>query len=82
MQNIKQEIREYIVDSFLFGDNETSFADDDSFMENGILDSTGILDVILFIEEKYNIKVEEDETLPENLDSLNNLEKFIVHKLA
>ena len=82
MQNIKQEIREYIVDSFLFGDNETSFADDDSFMENSILDSTGILDVILFIEEKYNIKVEEDETLPENLDSLNNLEKFIVHKLA
>jgi len=82
MQKIKQEIREYIVDSFLFGDNETSFADDDSFMENGILDSTGILDVILFIEEKYNIKVEEDETLPENLDSLNNLEKFIVHKLA
>jgi len=82
MQNIKQEIREYIVDSFLFGDNETSFSDDDSFMENSILDSTGILDVILFIEEKYNIKVEEDETLPENLDSLNNLEKFIVHKLT
>jgi len=51
MQNIKQDLREYIVDNFLFGDNETSLADDASFMENGILDSTGILDVILFIEE-------------------------------
>jgi len=82
MQNIKQELREYIVDNFLFGDNETSLADDASFMENGILDSTGILDVILFIEEKYSIKVEDDETLPENLDSLNNLEKFITAKLT
>ena len=82
MQNIKQDLREYIVDNFLFGDNETSLADDASFMENGILDSTGILDVILFIEEKYSIKVEDDETLPENLDSLNNLEKFITAKLT
>ena len=77
MENIKQEIRKYIVDSFLFGDNGTSFTDDDSFMENAILDSTGILDIILFIEEKYGIKVEDDETLPENLDSLNNLEKLL-----
>ena len=80
MDNIKREIREYIVDHFLFGDENNSFSDNDSFMENGILDSTGILDLILFIEEKYGIVVDDNDIVPENLDSLNNLDKFILSK--
>ena len=81
MVDIKQGVREYIINNFLFGDEDNSFNDDDSFMENSILDSTGILDIILFIEEKYGIKIEDNEILPENLDSLNNLEKFIKTKM-
>ena len=81
MVDIKQDVREYIINNFLFGDEENSFNDDDSFMENSILDSTGILDIILFIEEKYGIKIEDNEILPQNLDSLNNLEKFIKTKM-
>ena len=81
MVDIKQDLREYIINNFLFGDEDNSFNDDDSFMENSILDSTGILDIILFIEEKYGIKIEDNEILPENLDSLNNLEKFIKTKM-
>lgn len=80
MANIKNELREFIVENFLFGDTETHFSDSDSFMDAGIIDSTGILEVITFIEENYNVKVEDDEILPENLDSLDNLDNFINKK--
>ena len=76
----KKVLRDYIVENFLFGDTETQFTDDDSFMEKGILDSTGILDLILFLEENFDIKVEDDELIPENLDSINNLVAFISGK--
>ncbi len=76
----KKILRDYIVENFLFGDTETQFSDDDSFMEKGILDSTGILDLILFLEENFDLKVEDDELVPENLDSINNLVAFISRK--
>ena len=76
----KKILRDYIVDNFLFGDTETKFTDDESFMEKGILDSTGILDLILFLEENFEIKVEDDELIPENLDSINNLVAFLGRK--
>ena len=77
---IRNKIREYIVDNFLFGDDSSSLSDEDSFLETGIIDSTGILELITFIEEDYGISIEDDELLPENLDSLNNVEKFIKRK--
>jgi acyl carrier protein len=80
MENIKTTIRKYIVENFLFGDSSVSFTDQESFMEKGILDSTGILDMILFIEKTYNIKIEDDEITPDNLDSLVHMEKFIQKK--
>lgn len=80
MSDVKKELRNYIVDNFLFGDTETQFADDDSFMEKGLIDSTGILEVITFIEENYGIKIEDDEILPENLDSIDNITTFIAGK--
>ena len=80
MSEVKQELRDYIVDNFLFGDTETKFADSDSFMEKGIIDSTAILEVITFIEENYSVKIEDDEILPENLDSLDNIASFIEKK--
>lgn len=81
MLDIKDKIKQFIIDNFFFGSTSESFADDDSFLENGIIDSTGILEIIEFIEETYEIKVENEELVPENLDSLNNVSQFIQKKM-
>ena len=81
MADTKTQLRNYIVENFLFGDTDTEFTDSDSFMDKGIIDSTGILEVITFIEENYDIKIEDDEILPENLDSIDNLTNFISRKV-
>jgi len=75
-------MKKFIIDNFLFGDENESFNDDDSFLEKGIIDSTGVLELIGVIEEKYNIKMEDDELIPENLDSLNNITSYILKKTA
>ncbi len=73
-------VREFIVENFLFGDGQ-QLQDDTSFMESGIIDSTGILELITFLEEKYEIKIEDDELVPENLDNLQNVARFVDSKV-
>lgn len=75
--SIKQTIRRYILENFLFTDDESALQDDDSFLAAGMIDSTGVLEITLFIEETFGIKVKDDEMLPENLDSVDNLVAFI-----
>ncbi len=79
--NIKEKIKIYIIENFLFGSTDNPINDEDSFLETGIIDSTGILELIEFIETTYSIAVDDTELIPENLDSLNNLEKFITLKI-
>ncbi len=78
---MRNEVREFFVENFLFGDETNMIADDVSFMESGTIDSTGILEIIEFLEEKYNIKIEDSELTPENLDSLNAIVGFVKRKL-
>ena len=78
---IEQEIRAFIVENFLLG-KENGLANDDSFLEKGIFDSTGILELVSFIEHRYNIELEPDELVPENLDSITCLAGFLQRKLA
>ena len=78
--DIEKEIRDFIVENFLFGNREKLPDEDDSFLQKGLIDSTGILEVVNFIEEKFGIRVEDDELLPENLDSVRRLAGFIVRK--
>lgn len=78
--SIKQTIRCYVLENFLFTDDEAALQDGDSFLAEGIIDSTGVLEIMLFIEETFDIKVEDDEMLPENLDSIDNLVAFIQRK--
>lgn len=78
---VREQIRKFIVDNFLFGD-EGTFKDDDSFLENGIIDSTGILELVAFLEESAGVKVEDSELLPENLDSVNRIVAFTEKKKA
>jgi acyl carrier protein len=77
---IKNDIREFILDNFLFG--EAGELDDNiSFLEEGIIDSTGFLELVAFLEEKFNINVKDEEMIPDNLDSLNNLTEYVAGKL-
>lgn len=80
MFDIKTQIRTFIIENFLFG-NAEGFNDDTSFLEEDIIDSTGVLELITFIEEKFAIKVDDEELTPENLDSTNNVAAFLEDKL-
>ena len=80
--NLKQTIRVYILENFLFTNDESVLQDGDSFLAGGIIDSTGVLEIMLFIEETFDIKVNDDEMLPENLDSIDNLVAFVQRKQA
>lgn len=80
MSDVKTALREYIVEYFLLGDTDTQFSDEDSFIEKGIIDSTGILEVIAFLEERYGVVVDDHEISPENLDSLENISNFVARK--
>jgi acyl carrier protein len=79
--NIKPILKEFIFESFLPSAGLEEFEDNDSFLEKGIIDSTGVLELLEFIEEKFNIVVEDEEVIPDNLDSLHNLISFIERKL-
>lgn len=78
----EDKIRNYILDSFLFTDDQSVLKNDESLREQGILDSTGVLEVMLFLEEAFGIEVDEMEMVPENLDSVNNLVSFVGRKLG
>jgi len=81
MPSIKQEIRKFILDNFLFGD-KNGFADNDSFLEKGIIDSTGMLELVTFVQQRHGITIEDEELIPDNLDSIERLSTFIQRKLA
>ena len=70
----------FIKENFITGRSKTGIAPDESLIESGIIDSTGILELVMFLEEKYSIKIEDEELIPENLDTVNNLVKFLERK--
>lgn len=80
MSAYQQEIRSYIVEYFLFG-QDSGLTDDSSFLDKGILDSTGVLELVAHLESTYDIKVADDELLPDNLDSINAICAFIDRKM-
>ena len=81
MNDMREQIRSYIVDNFLFGD-DSGLDDTVSFLDSGMIDSTGILEVISFLEETFPIKVKDEELVPENLDSIQNLVAYLGRKMA
>jgi acyl carrier protein len=74
-----KQLREFVVNNFMFG-NGTSLSDDTSFLNAGIVDSTGILELILHLEETYSIKIQPEEMVPENLDSIGQVAGFLRRK--
>lgn len=77
--SLARDLREFIQEAFLFG-MDTSFSDQDSLMENGIVDSTGVLELIAHLESTYGITIDDHELVPENLDSIANLVRFLNSK--
>lgn len=79
---IEEQIREYVVDNFLFSEDGYHLPEDASFLEEGIVDSTGVLELVMFVEETFNITVEDDEIVPENFDSVSQLAAYIRRKVG
>jgi len=77
---IEEKVRAFIVANFLFGDSERLVADDASMLEHGIIDSTGILELVFFLESTYGIKVADAEMVPDNLDSVVRVARFVARK--
>jgi acyl carrier protein len=77
--NYAQEIRDFVVSNFLFG-VAGALQDDTSFLETGIIDSTGVLEMIMHLETTYAIKVEPEETIPANFDSIAMIAQFLERK--
>jgi acyl carrier protein len=77
---IAQQISNFIINNFMMGRSSYELTDDDSLLDKGIIDSTGVLELVSFIEETYGFTVEDDELVPENLDSVNRLVDYINKK--
>ena len=78
---MKEEIRKFIVNQFLFGE-ETELADEASLLEMGVVDSTGVLELVSHLEKTYGIKVADEELVPENLDSIQSIVDYLQRKQA
>ncbi len=81
MNDVKTQVKKYIHDTFLMGVDVDYFTDNASMIEKGIIDSTGVLELVAFLERTYDIRVEDADMVPENLDTLDNIEKFVARKL-
>ena len=77
--SLKEEIRNFVVENFLFGD-AGGLTDDSSFIRDGIVDSTGILQLVEHLQEQYLITVSDEELTPENLDSVGRVAAFVAGK--
>ncbi len=76
---LQETIRNFIIENFLFGDDR-GLANDSSFLGEGIIDSTGIMHLVAFLEEELAISIEDVELIPENLDSVNKVTAFVERK--
>ncbi len=81
MSDMKKQIRSFVVENFLFG-NDEGLKNDTSFLDDGIIDSTGILELVNFLEEEFSISVDDEELIPENLDSIDNVLSYLERKRA
>lgn len=79
---IQTEIRSFIVKNFLFGVDDVEITADDSLLDKGVIDSTGVLEVVGFLDERFGVQVADDELVPSNFDSIAKLTAFVNRKRA
>jgi acyl carrier protein len=78
---LNSELRQFVIDNFLFGKPDKHVGDDDSFLELGIIDSTGVMELVAFLEERYRVKLQDSDLIPDNLDSINKVARFVESRL-
>jgi len=78
---LKTNVRQFVVDNFLMGAFELELGDDDSFMEQQVIDSFGVVELVSFIEKTFRVKVNDSDMVPKNLDSVNGIVRYLQHKL-
>jgi acyl carrier protein len=79
-EGLHDQIRNYILENYLFTKDPSALELDDSLLGRGIVDSTGMLEVIFFVEEHLGVKIKDEEMIPENLDSVNKIAQFVQAK--
>jgi acyl carrier protein len=77
---LRTELRQFLVDNFLMGDATALLEDSESLMDTAVIDSTGMLEIVMFLEQHFELKIKDRELVPENLDSVNNLVQFVLRK--
>ena len=77
---LREQIRGFIIENFLFGDAEPLTDDAVSLLDNGIVDSVGVLEMVAWLEQNHGLKVEDQELVPENFDSVERLTRFVERK--
>lgn len=77
---IEADVRAFIVENFLFGDASLAPSAEDSLLQGGVIDSTGVLELIFFIEERFGIDIADSEMIPDNLDSIARIVRFVTAK--
>jgi acyl carrier protein len=80
--DLRENIRAYIVENFLFGDASPLESDAMSLLDNGIIDSVGVMELVAFLERDHGLQIADEELVPENLDSVDNLVSFVTRKQA
>lgn len=77
---IKTRLRAFIIENFLFGDEDYALADDASLIDNDIMDSTGVLELVAFIDEAFGVKMADADIVPANLDSVSRIDAFVTSR--
>jgi len=78
--DVKDQIKKYIAENFLFSNNGFTLDDDESFLEAGVVDSLGVVELVSFVEENFNVQVPDDDIVPDNFDSVDNLAAYIARR--
>jgi acyl carrier protein len=77
---IEEQIRRYVAESFLYSDDGYGYPDEASFLEEGIVDSTGVLELVMFVEEQFGVSVADEDIVPDNFDSVTRLAAYVRRK--
>jgi acyl carrier protein len=82
METVRREVHDHIQFNFLYDGEGAALDDDASLLERGVLDATGVLELVLFVEETYGLEVAEADLIPENFDTVNNVARYVVRQLS
>lgn len=82
MSAVEQKVRGFILENFMFSDDDSALDSAESLLEKGVIDSTGVMELVAFLEDEYKFRINDDELIPENLDSVLNIVAFVNNKNA